>query len=419
MIGSDKKLLAGFSQNGEASATIDSGKEKMQRMLRWLAQQGATFPAIKILNMENGEREAYTDAQVKSGALVLHLPRSLMLTVEAAKASGIGQTITAHNPEVSYHGYLAAYLLDIKRNGGFWSPYIDVLPQAFPEHPIFFSESELEYLKGSYALRVVRRHKQWLEREYRELQSCLPPEKIFSPEEHAWALVNVLTRTFSVRFSGQKSHAMIPLADMPNHAVKPNLLWEPEATRGFFLTAARDIEAGAPLTIRYWKECNALTFAIYGFCLETNPYDVAEIHLPSLPLDHPNFEAAKEMGSTRDGMRVFKVPVDLDDKRTQTLFSYLRLSIQADFSGAESDRKGHGISLDSPLHKSERAALDALASACRRRLQQFDTSIGEDEEMLRNGGLPLKLRFVVQVRHGEKVILKHYLDMAEAMLSAP
>lgn len=414
----DEALSADVSKSGATPVgQEDSSKASMQRLLHWMKEQGATFPAVEVL-MTDGERETYAGLPLKAAAMVLHVPPALMMTVEAAKASGIGRVIAAHDPDASYQGVLAAFLLDTKHNGGFWAPYVAVLPQDFPEHPLFFSEAELEWLKGSYALRVVRRHKEWLKREYRALSDCLPPEKMFSREEHAWAMVNVLTRAFSARFSGNKTHAMIPLADMLNHAVKPNVLWEPESARGFMMIAARDIEAGAPLTDRYWKECNALTFAIYGFCLETNPYNVAEVHLPSLPPDHPHFEEAREMGSVRDDMRVFKVPADVDDKRTQTLFAYLRLSLSAEPSVAELEREKYGIRLDSPLHQSERAAADTLASACRRRLQQFDTSIGEDQEILKTSALPLKLRFAVQVRLGEKVILKYHLDRAEALLAA-
>jgi histone-lysine N-methyltransferase SETD3 len=399
-----------------AEGPVAAHEDDMRRMLAWMAEQGATFPGMDVLCMEQGSREAYACAPLRKGALVLHLPRSLLMTTEVAKASRLGKRLATYNPDASYYGYLAALLLDTRHHGGFWAPYVAVLPSAFPEHPLFFSEKELEWLKGSYALRVVRRHKSWLEREYQHLSACLPDGEHYSPEEHAWALVNVLTRTYGVRIDGEKSHAMIPLADMPNHAFRPNALWEPESSRGFFHIAARDIESGAPLTIRYWKECNTLTFAIYGFCLETNPYNVAEIHLPSLPPDHPNFEAAREMGTVREGMRVFKVPADVDDKRTQTLFAYLRLSIPAEPSVAEMEREKYGILLDSPLHQSERAAADVLASACRRRLQQFDTCIEEDQEILKTSALPLKLRFAAQVRLGEKVILKYYLDMAEAPL---
>lgn len=413
----DEALPTDVSKNGATPVGQDSSKASMQRLLHWMKEQGATFPAVEVL-MEDNARETYAGLPLKAASVVLHVPPSLMMTVEAAKASEIGRLIAAHNPDASYQGVLAAFLLDTRRNGGFWAPYVAVLPQDFPEHPLFFSEAELEWLKGSYALRVVRRHKEWLKREYRALSDCLPPEKMFSREEHAWAMVNVLTRAFSARFSGNKTHAMIPLADMFNHAFKPNVLWEPESARGFLMVAARDVEAGAPLTDRYWKECNALTFAIYGFCLETNPYNVAEIHLPSLPPDHPHFEAAREMGTVREGLRVFKVPADVEDKRAQTLFSYLRLSAPVDLSAAELNREKYGIQLDSQLHQGERAELNALASACRRRLQQFDTCIEEDQEILKASVLPLKLRFAVQVRLGEKVILKYYLDRAEALLAA-
>ena len=393
-------------------------KANMRQMFAWMVEHGATFPAVDVLCMEGGDREAYAQAPLKKGALILHLPRSLMMTTEVAKASRLGKQLALHHPDASYYSYLAALLLETRHYGGFWAPYVAVLPSTFAEHPLFFSEKELEWLKGSYALRLVRRDKKWLEREYRQLSDCLSDGEYYSQEEHAWALVNVLTRTYSVRFNGKRSHAMMALADMPNHALRPNTLWDSESSRGFFHIAAHDIESGAPLMIRYWKECNALTFAIYGFCLQNNPYNVAEIPLPSLMPDHPHFEEAREMGAVRDGVRVFKVPADVNDKRTQALFAYVRLSLPVEPSVARMEREKYRILLDSPLHPSERAAADTLATACRHRLQQFDTSIGEDQDILKKSTLPLKLRFAIQVRLGEKVILKYYLDMTEALLAA-
>jgi histone-lysine N-methyltransferase SETD3 len=416
MLNSCETSLNTVPQGFATGALIDSEELKMQRLLHWLKEEGATFPSVRMEVGKQG-RVARAAAPIKAGTLVMHMPHSLMITSGRARDSEIGKLIASGTNGIPDYAYIAAYLLDLKREGGAWKCYLDVLPKTFPEHPYFFSESELQYLNGFYDLPKLLKSRAGRHREYRDIISCLPQERAFTRDEYEWARCAAFSRAHSTAVDGEISASMIPLADMLNHSPERNLEWRREATLGFVYTAVRDIEAGEALTTSYGAECNGRFFIGYGFCLESNPDNVTELQLPDLSPDHPCFEHAKGFGTVRDGMRVFLVRAAYDHADTAILFSYLRLSALNDASRVSLDNSGSGVATVGAISvENEQAALTRLAQACRQRMEQFDTSIEQDQALLGDKCFPLKLRNAVLVRHGEKVVLKYFLDLAEAAM---
>jgi hypothetical protein len=117
-------------------------------------------------------------------------------------------------------------------------------------------------------------------------------------------------------------------------------------------------------------------------------------------------------------MRVFQVPVDYDHPSARALFSYLRLGALTDVSCLCADKDGAVAVQVGPVGlDNENAALGELAAACRLRLQQFDTSIEEDEALLGDQALPRKLHNAVRVRLDEKLVLNYYLDLTTAAMA--
>lgn len=405
--------LANVPPTAPAFENIDSDEMKIQRLMLWMEEQGATFPSVGI-RVGQGKREAYATAPIKAGALVMHIPRSLMITTDVARNSEIGKLIGPSRSGIGNFGYLAAHLLDLKRQGGFWKSYLDILPKEHPEHPLFFPESELQHLKGAYALANVRSRREWADHEYRELSAVIPPERIFTREEYYWARCTIMTRVHSALIYGHSNSAMVPLADMPNHSSDENVSWRTESTLGFVYIAKHNIEAGEPLTITYGRKCNGHMFFTYGFTLERNAKNVAEIELPPLPPDHPYLEYGRNLGKASNEMRAFQVSTDYDSDEAREMFTYLRLYALTESSSAVPEKKESDPAKVGPISReNEQAALTVLAAACQRRLQQFETTIEEDEALLKDDSLSVNMRNMVRVRHDEKVVVRHFLDLAE------
>lgn len=409
-----------MADNHEASvidvskdSAAGSEKMRMERLLYWLKEEGANFPSVEI-EVSAAGRVARAAVPIKAGGLVMHIPRSLMITSDEARASAIGKLMTSKTPRISDSGYMGAYLLDLGREGKPGKLYLDALPEAFPEHPYLFEEAELDYLNGCYDLPRLRRLRALIRSEYDMTISALPSDRVLTREKYRWARCAVASRSYGTVMSQQKDASMIPLADMLDHSPWSNVHWRSEATYGFVCMASRDIEAGESLTINYGSLGNARLFIAYGFCLEDNARNLAEIELPDLPPAHPCSELARGFGIVRDGMRVFQVPAEYDHMNTAILFSYLRLSVLRDPSQVTVPRHGGGIAVVGVISvDNERAALTRLAEACRERLLRFPTSMEEDEPLLRDKALPRRLRNAVCLRHGEKLVLRYFQDLAE------
>jgi hypothetical protein len=416
MSNNDQATLYALPQSRGSGALVDSEELKVQRMLHWLQEEGATFPSVRIEVGKEG-RVARAAAPIKAGALVMHIPRSLMITIAQARDSEIGKLIASCEGTVENYGYMAAYLLDLRREGGPGKCYTDVLPNSFPEHPYFFLESELAYLKGFYDLRTLRKWKEERCAEYDVIISCLPQDRAFTREEYELAWCAVLSRVYGTTYGGKNRTTLVPLADMLNHSLECNVAWRVQVELGFLYTAIRDIEVGEALTTTYGTACNGHLFVNYGFCIENNPHNLAEIQLPDLPANHPCVEHAKGFGTVRDGMRIFQVPANYDNEDTAKLFSYLRLGALNDASRVsleKSDSKTATVNAISA--ENEHAALTLLSQACGQRMAQFDTSIEADEALLKDKTLPLKLHNAVLVRYEEKCVLKYFMDLAEAAM---
>jgi histone-lysine N-methyltransferase SETD3 len=400
------------SASGEPSELIDSDELKMRRFLRWVEDEGATFPSMTI-KVGQGTRKVHATRPLAKGELVLHVPRKLMLTPEIARASETGKLIAQQGNDFGDYDYLAAYLLQMKREGSFWKPYTDVLPQDYSGCTLLFSESEMEYLKGSYIHRLTNTRRNWNNYIYSRLPSSLKDNGV-TLSEFTWAKCAVITRVYGVRFGRHETVALVPLADMFDHSHSDNVRWISYAETGFVVTTDGPIEAGAPMFERYGKRCNAVLLSTYGFCLEENPDNVAEIVLPALPTSHPFLEQSKKLGTLEGEMRAFRVQRSHDES-TRALLSYLRLASCEDPRGSQVEVSSAG-KVAPFSRKNEIVAMAMLLSACERRMQQFDTSIEQDQALLRDPALSRNVRHAIMVRRDEKVILKHYLDLADMAL---
>lgn len=403
-----------------AAAVADDAEDpKMQRLLDWLEERGANLPALKIGKAANGVRGVYAHEPVVEGELVIHIPRSAIITLDVAKQSATGKLITAHGANVSDYGYMAAFLLEVKREGGFWQPYLDVMPSGFSEHPLFFSTEELDYLQGSYTLPMVKEQQNWLTYEYKQVIDCLPKGQHFSAAEFAWARCTVMTRTYTITIYDEKSLGMVPLADMLNHSNEADVVWTGESTYGFSLFATKNIAAGHHVYESYGRRCNGRLFVHHGFCLDNNDANEAEIELPALLPAHPFATYTKDLGTLNEDVRVFKAPLQYDEANTKALFSMLRLGVLEDMPGVfRTMVNGAKVNDVPPIsRKNEIAALTALSGACQRRLAKFATTLEEDEALLAGDTVPSKLRYAVAVRMGEKKILRHYQELAQTATS--
>jgi histone-lysine N-methyltransferase SETD3 len=396
------------------SNAVDQDEVTMQRFLKWLADHGATFSST--LRVDAGSRHMYTTKAFVQGELLMHIPKRLLLTLDVVKESETGKLLHQHGCRLGRFEYIAVFLLREKREGGFWKPYIDILPTDFSGHPLLFSEAELEQLKGSHLFRLVREAQSFNQTCYRQLPPTV--KEAYTLTEFTWARCVVMTRAFGIKFDGAPSAGLVPLADMADHALDNTGRWVFESDNGFSITAQRPLDAGAALLNSYGAKSNAHFLINYGFCLEGNPKNEVETLLPPLHDGHPFARHTNMYGEPVAGMRAFRLRRSCIDGPATAILSYLRLThADASLRSDNSEVNLYRSSKVPPVSRdNEIAVLNTLAEACARHLREYATAIGEDDALLRNPALPRNVRHMVMVRRDEKSILNYFIELTRLAL---
>ncbi|WP_088706394.1 SET domain-containing histone-lysine N-methyltransferase [Noviherbaspirillum denitrificans] len=414
----------------------DADEQKMQRLIQFLDENGVLYPSLEI-RIVNGLRGVYATEKILEGEVVLHVPRRAMVTTEVAKASNVGRRIQASRRWLSPYGYLAAFLLETKREGGFWKPYFDVVPSKFPGMPLFYDQKHLEMLKGTHIWQQFIDAKALMFDDYKVVKDFLPGLTL---HEFALARMAVTTRVYKLMIDGYETLGMVPLADMLNHTSPSPTHWTGRATHGFTIMALTDLQAGGEILESYGKRSNGRWLMSHGLCMEVNPDNLVEFDLPEIRKKHPFFNATRKLGWVSRKQRHFLVTNDYDSDDVRHMFSYLRLANCTDIERtrkavvelgrvdpeeddsakaskknrqkkAKDQSKVHPISV-----RNEIAALRMLVAATERAFERYTTTLEQDEQALKDPDLAWTMRFATMAAVSEKRLLKFYLDMARTAI---
>lgn len=79
------------------------------------------------------------------------------------------------------------------------------------------------------------------------------------------------SRIFGLLISGVKTEVLVPFADMLNHKMPKQTVWNYiEHLNGFAIESLEDIDAGEEVFDSYGRKCNTRFLLNYGFILEDN-----------------------------------------------------------------------------------------------------------------------------------------------------
>lgn len=345
---------------------------------------------------------------------------------------------------VATQTWLAIYLMEQRRLGlaSEWSPYLDFLPEAFPDLPIFYHDRDWEWLRGSSFVQRTEKHREQLRKQFETVEDLVPGfSRNYTFEEFLWARSVVSSRVFGWRLPGvstDDTDFMVPFGDMFNHRSPKQIEWifnETSKTLDFWVR--EDVPAGSELLISYGGKCNSQYLLHYGFALPTISSRVPPLSTVRLALDlDPDVpdRAWRERWLMKQRLQEDAdtlVPEEFELKATfagngaENFLSYARLlslpSTGEDFlrTVKRSCRMySTPPKCDKPLGLSiEAAAIRRGLLAVTEALSRYDTSLEEDESILLTlSGLPLKL---VTLRRDEKVVLhwwRRFLGIASDAL---
>ncbi|HSR98133.1 MAG TPA: SET domain-containing protein-lysine N-methyltransferase [Kofleriaceae bacterium] len=347
----------------------------LRRLSSWLVEAGGHHANVEIRELgQIGDqtRGVVATAPIAASSEVVRVPRSLLITVETARAQLVERELVPAELELSSkHFMLAVWLLVERRDPrSMFQPYLDALPgsvRSFRSFPVFASPQERALLDGSLTGAMLDRLRASLEADHRKLMAVAPGLEI-GLDALVWAAMCVLSRSFGVTIDGQHTAVLAPFIDMFNHARGSNTRLDYDAEgQAFRVISERAYPPGEEVCVDYGRRSNLYLLLHYGFCIDHNDDDEALLGFPA---------HARITRST-------------DEPTARMLLFQLR------------GQRGN-----------EASARAALAEAARAALARFSTTVAEDQALLAGRELSLHARNFIVTRLGEKRVLHAWLALA-------
>ena len=133
---------------------VPAEKERFETMFKWMKDGGSLFDKLKMRYYAADYRGVHASRDIKKGETILYVPKQEIITLEMAMESPIGAQMAARNFRQRLispkHSFLATYIMQERRKEvSFFDKYIDILPKAFDNFPIFYTQEERTWLEGS------------------------------------------------------------------------------------------------------------------------------------------------------------------------------------------------------------------------------------------------------------------------------
>lgn len=236
----------------------------LREVVAWVEAAGGSVGPLKAGSGRVG-RGIFAARAIAAGERLLRIPPARLVTTTVAAATRAGQAVAERwDRPASEQVLLAVFLARALRRGDrAWSPYLATLPRAIPGHPLFFSRRELTELRGTSCGELVAARRERLEEERAQLRRIAPG--LHDLQRGEWTLARSLVA--SRAFTGERDvPALVPLADLLNHAQDAETRWDLGAD-GFVLEAVAPIAAGAEVRDSYGQKSNTRFLLHYGFVL--------------------------------------------------------------------------------------------------------------------------------------------------------
>ena len=124
--------------------------------MKQLTELGGELNKVKLNEVEPGNNEMIATEDIATGDLIAFIPDQMVLTFADAK---IQSTASNLFEEKKIYDLLPAkerdfipmvlYIVEQRKNSdSVWKDYLGVLPKDMSEHPVFYTEEELDMFKG-------------------------------------------------------------------------------------------------------------------------------------------------------------------------------------------------------------------------------------------------------------------------------
>jgi len=337
-----RKYLSDFikiDENAEDNINdLIEEEKKFDIFYNWLRNNGIKTNKLDLyFDPKTGIRGLYSIEDYIFNENLIYIPDNLLLELSKAEASRVGVKIRRYSDKIPHYEtvLMALFLIEeALKSNSFWKPFINILPNDFASFPIFYSDKELELLKGYKLYEDIQVLKSDTLKYY-EHYICVAAKEIFKTdycsivtyEIFLWAFANVKSRAFSFNKDGLEQMALSPFADLINHDInKFKFLWRYSTNyKGFIIYSVMNGSFGSEIFLNYGVYSTEDILKNYGFITENNPKDSIYLNIELSPDDmqfYLKYRLLKK--NSLKNKQFLPLNVDLTDDRTIKFLNLFR-----------------------------------------------------------------------------------------------
>lgn len=260
----------GPASNSASDAETQERAAQFATLIEWLTGNGAQIHAVDVKESGTSGFAVHCNQDVPATATVMKIPYECMITDSVAAATPTGKALANLRDRLAAlaHCQLSVHLLEDMERGA-QSPfhsYYNSLPRSLPQHSLFWTDEEKQWLEGTCFLEDVISFELMVQRDYDTIVAAVPAFARFPRKKFLWSRVIVSSRNFSIRVKGEDHIALVPLADMMNHNEPRKTAWEyRDEDTAFVVTSLYDFGAGGQITNSYGQKSASQLLLHYGF----------------------------------------------------------------------------------------------------------------------------------------------------------
>jgi histone-lysine N-methyltransferase SETD3 len=332
--------------------------EAIARLAAWARGGGARFDVLELVVDAAGNASARARRAIAAGEPVVVLPRALLLSDGDLAATASGEPVPLGEAWRSVRDTLAVWLaLESARSESPWRAFLDVLPAAYPDMPVFRGGEALAPLAGTAARLLAAEAHADIVDTYARLAPGVRAQVGLA--DYAWGRACVRSRGFNAPHTAEPRLAFIPIVDLMDHAVGETTWRYDTAVDEYIVSARRDFVPGEPVHFEYGAYSNTHLLVEYGFALDENPVREAVLVVDGEPfLAGEPGDARLEDLAERAGPAAIAAAAEA---------SLVRLDVAEPAAPTVADDAGGWTRMCAAVRRDERAALRAILAWARGR----------------------------------------------------
>lgn len=255
-----------------------------QEFIQWAKENGAILNELSLNTYANNERGIHSIKGIRKSKTIVKIPLKIIIHDGMGEATDVGNIIKIYKKHFQNYKIIQVMiymLLTYKNKDSFFSPYYNILPKNTSNFPIFWLKDYLKYMSGSDILSQIIIRQNSIILDYENICKFVPRFKtIATVKEFIWMRTIVGSRNFGININGINRSAMVPISDLLNHNIEPDVNWYFDNREKYFkMVSNKYIRQNTPITDTYGNKSNIKYFLYYGFTIPNNISDILYVKL--------------------------------------------------------------------------------------------------------------------------------------------